>query len=429
LIPDTTSLQYALPETNSDLPEACGYTIHSCCWSLLTQVLPNDSSTFSSLLDICLCLPGYRHTVASRLDWGHAYGLHPYLDHPFSLIRGENRKLTDGTFRLFRHGKSNPYVIPEVERILLELKANKINPERELTDSIYEKRSELSLVESLPVEVLFLILQMLPSKDVLHFKLASPIIASLPLTESFWASRFFCGHEFDHIFEAKRGSGNQLAGNWENLYFSLVEIEIVNSHLLNRRRIWDLLLSIRDAMPDKEERILHGQNLNEGKPRRQKFYVDESKDVKFGKRHDMSWGKTFLRTRKVSLNNPISAISVSFVKWNNNDYISGFNFIENTGGEARLGYIRKMNTRTIYAEEIEEGKSSFRLSHCVVAMDSFGIRAICFVTSRGLTSPWLGNHEEIPQQRIMAKGIRTSEWIGRFDVCIPCPFGTLGLIW
>jgi hypothetical protein len=399
-------------------PSACGYAIHSACWDLMSKVLPRNEDLHAPILDICLCLPGCRNGSSCRLDWGHQYGLTSYMDPPFSPKPWENWTLVDRAFREFRQGRRDPLQIDDLKAIIEKLQSKDGEPRRRKLN-FYCKKGKISPIEDLPMEVSYLILQLLPSKDVLSLKLASSVFASLPLSESFWSSRFRHPHEYEHIFEATEVPAQRFGGNWRRLYFKVRDLEKSEKskcNLLNRRRIWDLLNHIREMLPDEDERILHGQNASKGKGRIGTSNLDDLKDVKFRKGHDLTWGKSILRARKLSLPKSISSLTVSFVKWNGTHYIAGLNFTDGKGESTNFGYTRKYNTVTISASDVDPASATFKLDHFIIAMDWSGIRSIAFVSSSGQTSRWIGHHRDIPKQRIGAKEESSQDWLGKFDV-------------
>lgn len=92
----------------------------------------------------------------------------------------------------------------------------------------------------LPVEILHIIMRLLPTPSVLALRLASRIIASVPLANSFWHSRFDVPHELCHVDLSKLLASHEanVPIDWKTL-----RERLLNSHgpdakgWQNRKRI------------------------------------------------------------------------------------------------------------------------------------------------------------------------------------------------
>lgn len=239
---------------------------------------------------------------------------------------------------------------------------------------------------------------------MLNAKLASATFAALPLTNTFWASRFQRGFEFHCIFEVH---GLQTKDyDWERIYFS------VKSHLRdipsirNRRRIWKLLLLIDE---------LHSRLISaelQGTISQSFFEPDAPEDKRSWKvasgilhepdnRFPFSNGCRSLFTRTIDITFKVTGVFLTFARFNGRQYISGIRFQQNNGINSSLGYVVLNEEVEIDADGSLLRKDGCDISGFYLAIDSRGVRALSLITNRGRVSRWFGEHDGIPKTRLL----------------------------
>lgn len=199
--------------------------------------------------------------------------------------------------------------------------------------------SEYDALSSLPAEILFMILSLLPSSDVQRLRLASKYVAfktdpaSLP--RSFWRSRFRPDFEMDFALPIDT-SANQ---NWGDAYFWLKEALGNNSgsaRTRNRHRIWKLaglnshLLAQHMTIVGPHGSPLQatsprvctiGEDLSPGEIIRTESFVDDRGLLRSGSRklHDRGIILPFDKST-------ITGILIYTVSFNGQESISGLQF-------------------------------------------------------------------------------------------------------
>ncbi|SCO76557.1 uncharacterized protein FRV6_00769 [Fusarium oxysporum] len=187
--------------------EPWGYGFHESCWSIFTK---NYKPNLDVLFAACLSMPTDTNTL---LDWGHGYAgassVKQQLDMPIRSSCFRSLEAIPQTFR------SDPYHVPGL--------VNAINGAARLqNDFLSQLEPTVQSLQSdsfsrLVPELLQAIVIHLPTSDVRSLRLASPVFATLELSERFWASRFQPGHEFEHL----PGVHDRPPESWRVLYLSL----------------------------------------------------------------------------------------------------------------------------------------------------------------------------------------------------------------
>ncbi|KAK4238362.1 F-box domain-containing protein [Achaetomium macrosporum] len=164
-----------------------GFLFHEACWDLLEQAMHPAPVPLSRLQHVCRSLAVPR--ISNLPIWGHDYGgawiidnahYFPWDDYRFP-VRNSNRAL-DPAFR------SNPYRVPDVERILAEEPEGAPAP-RQTAPSRTPAPATHSLTK-LPGEPRYEIAAYLPTADVLGARLASRAFWPVFHDQKFWASSF-----------------------------------------------------------------------------------------------------------------------------------------------------------------------------------------------------------------------------------------------
>ncbi|KAF7540642.1 hypothetical protein G7Z17_g12156 [Cylindrodendrum hubeiense] len=268
----------------------------------------------------------------------------------------------------------------------------------------------------LPFEVLSKVVVMLSSRDVLHFKLASPVLATMVLPESFWRSRFLPGREFSHIYESTLSTS--IAGSWRSLYDRTRSFDV---SMMNRKRVWGLTASIGQLLNQRlgsmvcfghaldslfVHREMHGSDI----------WTTAISDLHEA-RKAFPQGSRELWRRQISLPKSFQVMDVSYVILEQKKYISGLQFTPQSGEIIELGYPHPQQKARIHWPIIEDGIFGFRL-----AIDDRGIRGIAVYYSSRWLSAWVGDYVGVPKRNLLIPTAKNSPrpFVGRlyagFDI-------------
>ncbi|PVH94892.1 hypothetical protein DM02DRAFT_618273 [Periconia macrospinosa] len=379
-------------------PTAWGFPFHASCWDLMVKLLDHAGMDKRCLFDILLSLPQQQ----GFLDWGHDYGrlLCPQVDGSL-LLPGEERVLGGLDYDNIPRTSDglpvhnfDPLNITE----LLALRSRcLISFDHETTAQSSPKVTKPDCFGELPLEIMQMILNTLHSKDVLHLKIASSVVAATHLPESFWASRFLPSHEFEYIVEARHSLGRSFS--WKRFYLGVKNL-LGNAHLRNRRRISKLISPLRKLLCEYSLRTCSGTPLqsffepNE-KPSTEHSWKSASRAV-VDPEDSFTSGCRALRLRLISLPDMLTAVCISFIYFGDKQYISGIRFQQRDKVDTCLGYIQPHHESILDSVCPVDNEGHIHISGFALAMDLKGIRGISFLTING-PSKWLGEHEGIPQ--------------------------------
>ncbi|KAJ4149149.1 hypothetical protein NW754_000588 [Fusarium falciforme] len=393
-------------------PRVWGFVFHGACWEIITILFQPDVQLIFSL---CFSMPIHGEAI---LDWGHDNGgivvgipddenppMLTYIARPSIPGYGRDPYTMYSIQRLF-----NSANIPNHMLIDIPARGSLINPDGDV-------------FRRLPNELLQAILVELPCEDVGSLRQASPIFASLHLSESFWASRFWRGHEFHHIFETLRSRPDF----WEKLYLALRYME---PRLADRKRIWSLALELESLQNQVSGTVCKGARLLTA--------FDTSKNGRIKKNeHTRDWRKLDWNTAGINLCTEyelfyvgcrpwlarilrfrprlrVSHLWVSFVRMSGRSFVSGFRFVKPNGKINSLGYIHPdQEVKICFSNGRHE--SPYTISGWQLAVERQGFRAVAVLTVDGAMSCWAGEPDDIPRWRLRGLGKRISAVKAEFD--------------
>lgn len=392
-----------------------GFPFHETCWILLAILHKPQEFEAHALHGLFRSLP---HVSVGLLSFGHNYGgIMKYLPKPEEHIPGEEYEIYRryGRRRYYPQDPkrdpmeySDPLNIPSLQEIFQQnLKGqgefhekNNADEPTMTNDTPLRVSNPTDCFQIFPTEISDCILMLLPSKDVLNVKLASATFAALPLTKTFWASRFQRGFEFHCVFESH---GLQTKDyDWESIYFGVRSLQD-NYNFKNRRRIWKLLLLVEELHGRLISAELHGTASNsffEPDAPEDKRSWNLASGVLNEPEIDFSDGCRSLFTRTVDITFKVTGVFVTFARFNGMKYVSGLQFQQHDGVSSSLGYV-------VLNEEIEMdvdgsllSKDGCGISGFYLAINSRGVRAISLISSSGKVSKWFGKHDGIPKTRL-----------------------------
>ncbi|KAE8351620.1 hypothetical protein BDV28DRAFT_136725 [Aspergillus coremiiformis] len=396
-----------------------GFLFHESCWELLQGTLHPRAVPIQRLYDICLSCPVDKE---GWLDWGHSYGglmdRHPSEAYPWEdvYIVGYIKRYLSNTSSPLSLATADPLDVFEVRQALMDSQDRR---DSTATAGLISS-SPIAIADcfqSIPQEILEQIQMLLPSRGVANVRLASRSFASLPLAQSFWASRFACHQERGYCFEARdqRYSGAYAlrSRDWKVFYEKTAVTPTASTELRNRKRIWSYLKNMADL-------ILQQPLSNEGMTREFELWPKEavatwrSVGGDFSARsngnspYQMKCREIYRQT--ISINSSIRSIGVSFQELSDKKYVSGLRFILANNEELRMGYVLSSKEK-----HIELNSECFDLNGLIVAVGPRGIMAFRVVTGQGEISTWVGSPEGLPQtvRLCMKTAIHTLK--GSFD--------------
>ncbi|KFZ11027.1 hypothetical protein V502_07795 [Pseudogymnoascus sp. VKM F-4520 (FW-2644)] len=304
---------------------------------------------------------------------------------------------------------SDPLNIPSLQEIFQQRfrEAGGFNKKNDADEAAWNNEAPPKVSNStdcfqlFPTEIIYNILICLPSKDVLNAKLASATFASLPLTKTFWASRFQRGFEFHCVFEAQGLRTKDY--DWEAIYLGVRSLQN-NPSFKNRRRIWKLLLVVEE---------LHGRLISaelNGALSQSFFEPDAPEDKRSWKmasgalnepETNFSNGCRSLFARTIDISFKVTGVFLTFARFNGIEYISGLRFQQYNGVNSFLGYVVSNGEIGMDVDGSLLGKDGCGISGFYLAIDSRGVRALSLLTSSGKVSAWVGEHDGIPKTRLL----------------------------
>ncbi|EEU40083.1 uncharacterized protein NECHADRAFT_99093 [Fusarium vanettenii 77-13-4] len=372
-------------------PRVWGFVFHAACWDIITILFQPDVQLIFSL---CFSMPIHGEDI---LDWGHDYGgiviRMPYNESPPLLTH-----IGPGI-----HGYGNdPYTMCSIQKLF---KSANI-PEHMLIDIPIRDspiKADGDVFHHLPNELLQAILVELPRQDVRRLRRASPVFANLHLSETFWASRFWRGHEFHHIFETLRSRPD----SWQKLYLAL---RYIKPRLADRQRIWSLALELESLQNQVSDTVCKGARLLTA--------FDTSKNGRIKKnKHTSDWKELeplFARIVRFGPRLRVRHLWVSFVRMSGRSFVSGFRFVKPNGKINSLGYIHTdQEVKIRFSDGRHE--SPYTISGWQLAVERQGFRAVAVLTADGTMSHWVGEPDNVPRWRLGGPGKRISAVKAEFD--------------
>ncbi|RSL49403.1 hypothetical protein CEP54_012435 [Fusarium duplospermum] len=364
------------PGQGDSPPRVWGFVFHAACWEIIRILFQPDVQLIFSL---CFSMPIH---LTKLLDWGHNYG---------GIVVG----------------------IPDDEN----------PPHVDLHHTPPNTRADGDVFHRLPNELLQAILVELPRKDVRSLRQASPIFANLHLSESFWASRFWRGHEFHYVFETVRSGPD----SWEKLYLALRYME---PRLADRKRIWSLVLELESLQNQVSGTVCNGDRLLTA--------FDTSKNGRVKKNeHTRGWRELdwctaginlcieydwfnvgcrpwFARILRCRPRLRVRHLWVSFVCMSGRSFVSGFRFVRPNGKVNSLGYIHPdQEVKICFSDGRHE--SPYTISGWQCAVENQGFRAVAVLAADGTMSRWAGEPDGVPRWRLRGPGKRISAIKAEFD--------------
>ncbi|KAI8723122.1 hypothetical protein NCS52_00167300 [Fusarium sp. LHS14.1] len=397
----------------SSPPRVWGFVFHAACWDIITTLFQPDGQLIFSL---CFSMPIHYEEI---LDWGHDYGGiairiaedegPPLLTHTDPDIPGYGR---------------NPYTMYLIQKLF---KSANIPEHMLINIPVRDSpiKADGDVFQRLPNELVQAILVELPRTDVRNLRQASPVFANVHLSGSFWASRFWRGHEFHYIFETLRSRPD----SWQRLYLALRYME---PRLADRQRIWNLALELESLQNQVSGTVCKGARLLTDFDTYKNGWIKKNE-------HTRDWMKLSWHTAGINLYSEyehelfyvgcrpwfarilrfrphlrVRHLWVSFVRMSGRSFVSGFRFVKPDGEINTLGYI---HTDQEFKIRFSDGRheSPYTISGWQLAVERQGFRAVAALTDDSTMSRWVGEPNDVPRWRLRGPEERISAVKAEFD--------------
>ncbi len=225
-----------------DSADSC-FPFHSACWALLEDCQADqiNSSGYVALYQIFQSMHFYR----GALRWGHDYG---------GVSRCQDRRWNEAALNSFYI--ADPQHFSLADRIIDPVISSRVDGAikgsyrtgihlcQRVSGRLACKNSQNGLV-TIHIELLDTIIALLSHQDVLNLLCTCSCVYSRyeqGLPASFWQSRFYPNSEAGFARSIRPKSYS-----WKSWFFALqrqTKTESMSIHLLNRRRIWKLVLHL-----------------------------------------------------------------------------------------------------------------------------------------------------------------------------------------
>lgn len=380
-----------------------GFVFHDACWSLLAAAYHPESVPLQRLYDACRSVPIDR----SVLDWGHDYGgmISRYSDAAYSWETASFGREVKLPFV-----DDNPFIAPQVQHPFDH------GPADDLPGLASEpQRWPVSQdpFSQLPEELLVAIAELLPTKDFLSSRLASPAFFPAFNNQSFWHSRFTHTRigERSWLFEARDYRTARV--DWRWLYRQTASSRL-EPGLLNRKRIWDLVGRLRPVLG------LYQGPIMESSEEASYSWVGAAAelydlDSSYSGRWFDEGAKAIFRTSVILPTSQPFHFVFYFITLGDARFICGIELIADKANEGHLLGYRSAASMSCY----DPANTSSKLTGFILAIHPRGFRAVRLLYEKGdMPSQWYGDAQHCPRtQRASVSGPVSAMRVS-FDVCI-----------
>ena len=398
-----------------------GFLFHEACWGLLEQASEPDLVSVEALWRILLSVP-----CGSELpNWGHNYG-GLFVGTTKDLSKGEHFVLMGPNSNLVIPSTfSNPFKVPEMEKLVASLRirpgeCSRVGPGHSTAAIRAEAASPCrEPFGRLPPELKELLLCYLESPAAAKLRLASREIASVPLGQQFFRSRFWPDREMHVFFDAfLLPPSDMRSTHWQGLFWQLktkLKYNKVGLGERNRIRIWNQTIK---PLADATSLVVRMSELQGD------HYWDYVDDEDLGSgwkivqtarfRQPAAFGEFGRPMHKAEVELPEEAareVHVSLMPFFGLNYVTGLRFVFDESPEVELGYILRGYEARLPVEGYLAGFHA--------AVDECGIRALALIMGRHMMSEyldWAGQVGSLPYVPIKSLGQGLRRLRAAFDV-------------
>ncbi|KAJ3523111.1 hypothetical protein NM208_g12576 [Fusarium decemcellulare] len=380
-----------------------GYPLHTRCWDILCVHRDDfeDTAVVQALLDLCRSQP----IQFGLMDWGDNYdGLWNYIRGIEELLPGEEMRMRQ-RFIMESPFDCDPCDIPQMRPGAFRSVEDDIKEHVVAGLRMASSINKHDPFRALPPELRVQILLQQKSSDVANLRLASRAFSDIQLPEIFWRSRFWPDKELAHIFHLVQSPG--LNGQWKATFKKAKALQNLPA-IINRKRIWSRASLLSSLISARLRCQLSGAFLSqeESEPRvlESDSHWCRAKGSVFPASLDFWCGSRALFERTLVPSSSVVGISVSSIRLHDKTYISGFRMTPWDGRAMLLGYYNPGQSTTVTWDGV--APHSDMIVGFEAALDSRGIRGLCFSSSDGLYSSWVGDHDGLLKQSVSATSLR-----------------------
>ncbi|KAF2000555.1 hypothetical protein P154DRAFT_575917 [Amniculicola lignicola CBS 123094] len=436
-----------------------GSLIHNKCYEVLEfacHPTPINVQILNLFLQsFGLAIPNLVDSIfitSSVLNWGHGYaGLYQGSDTQFRRLK-VSHNLSPTQIRTF---VDSPCSDGEFESRIIRLSAEEpTNPRKSENTNKYihtisdSREESCPVLETLPEELLEMILSLLPTEDVVHARIASRALALCHLSQNFWRSRFAVGAEFGYIpepwlYKEKLIQDRRYADAQVVYRVAKSDRRSLSFFFNSRRRVWDLVQPLANALTSFSR---HAETWGSVEPRGHRMaslwqprlekedkmtWVYAHGDLHESREEPFHEGCRPLFKRSISLpSQPVAAIGVSMLPFHGTTYITGLRFFFDGGRVIPLGYILYGREIKLDIQERLHGFTAYTGDRGVhglsvltndlasdVVGDIVGFTQTCLKSKKvtravkacfdGMKMVWLGVTDDVATMQVVASSVGT----------------------
>ncbi|GMF80099.1 unnamed protein product [Aspergillus oryzae] len=215
------------------------FFFHATCWDILLQRVPeglSDLSRFSSIFhNVLYCTTWSRHRyVRPGHDFGGSIQFQKPAGDPIRKIIAEG----------YSYLLAEPLQPQNMAEILRICGGHKVFTVPTRAPIIRSSQGSRDIFSRLPLEVLYMIIELLPSSDIGRLRLASTSTAHVTrptsLPQRFWRSRFRPDFEMGFAMPIEA----TIDEDWRKAYFAIrhaLPSPLDSAYLKNRQRMWNIV--------------------------------------------------------------------------------------------------------------------------------------------------------------------------------------------
>ncbi|BAE61360.1 unnamed protein product [Aspergillus oryzae RIB40] len=215
------------------------FFFHATCWDILLQRVPeglSDLSRFSSIFhNVLYCTTWSRHRyVRPGHDFGGSIQFQKPAGDPIRKIIAEG----------YSYLLAEPLQPQNMAEILRICGGHKVFTVPTRAPIIRSSQGSRDIFSRLPLEVLYMIIELLPSSDIGRLRLASTSTAHVTrptsLPQRFWRSRFRPDFEMGFAMPIEA----TIDEDWRKAYFAIrhaLSSPLDFAYLKNRQRMWNIV--------------------------------------------------------------------------------------------------------------------------------------------------------------------------------------------
>ncbi|KAI0171281.1 hypothetical protein BJ166DRAFT_218410 [Pestalotiopsis sp. NC0098] len=390
---------------HEQLDYAWGFLFHEACWSVLEQAVKPREVDIPTIWRILCSVP-----CGSELpNWGHNYG-GLYMGTMRDQARGEHFVLLGRNSNLVIPSTfSNPFRVPDLEKLVLQNRI--VTPSADAGGNgggdmaMGEPGREVSGVgrpgsrdpfAALPLELKEMLLCYMGSASAAAARLASRALASTPLAQPFFQSRFWPGREMGAFFDGFLLPAADVRGtDWRRLYWQHKVRLKYNRVCLgerNRLRLWtSTIWPLAEAM----DRVRAASELRGGPDWRWTgggggdLEADWTICRTAKLQAPMVFGEIRRVVHRAEVQFPagarVAGVRVSFIDFFGSRYVTGLRFMfdgDTDDDGVELGYVMRSSE-----EYLPVPSGCLAGFHC--ATDECGFRALALAEGKGVVSEYL----------------------------------------